>query len=526
MSASSSATPGTASPASLTFRVDHVQDSSTTTSKTASDRRKARQGVLSFKHGSSATSHDTPTPAIVSYSKKGAPVHLSRDNVDRLPIEMVMLAYEHFIEYNPPAFLKAPFGLKRYLGLRHSPAGGTKPESSKNAQPHILFANLRDAADQTEIVGNTELNVACRSFRGVNRITSANFLNMAFPKPPDVLLALADEPIGHTSTEKRIQKSMTRSERFLLACLRKNSEEHVTNIFAPLVGGVYPAAREEYAKNIDASTSSTSSAAMFEAVAGYSLNLNTLRSPDHAGMASTSTSEAKTVELAAASFEHVDPKKPRLALCPNGPHEILALVASNGVDLFMDEWSSAMSSIGIALDFTFGSTIEGESDTGAKKELGINLFDDKYARDFSPLASPATMQKLETRYGSEALGDLPTKAYLHHLLQTHEMTSHVLLAMHNTCIMDLFAQSIREAIKNGTFYPAKEVFENAYSRRVSAWSEASAEWARVNRERGKGRLKGLGQERRSDGEATPPSEQERMSFDDPEDKVEKRLRTH
>lgn len=95
MSASSSATPGTASPASLTFRVDHVQDSSTTTSKTASDRRKARQGVLSFKHGSSATSHDTPTPAIVSYSKKGAPVHLSRDNVDRLPIEMVMLAYEH-----------------------------------------------------------------------------------------------------------------------------------------------------------------------------------------------------------------------------------------------------------------------------------------------------------------------------------------------------------------------------------------------------------------------------------------------
>lgn len=208
-------------------------------------------------------------------------------------------------------------------------------------------------------------------------------------------------------------------------------------------------------------------------------------------------------------------------MCPNGPHEILSLVAESGVDLFMDEWSSAMSSIGIALDFVLDPTAA--SDSGVR-ELGINLFDDKYAKDFSPLARPATMKMLEERYGSEALGDIPTKAYLHHLLQTHEMTSHVLLAMHNTCIMDLFAYSIRENIKNGTFPQAREIFEKTYTRRLSAWSEATAEWSRVNRERGKGRLKGLGQERKSDGLPTPPSEQERMSFDDPEDKVEKRLK--
>lgn len=305
----------------------------------------------------------------------------------------------------------------------------------------------------------------------------------------------------------------------LLAILQRRliivTSQPVTHIFAPLVGGVYPAAREEYAKSL------SPSAGLFDSLAGYSLNLNTLRSPDHAGIASTS--DDKTVELASASFDHVDPSKPRLALCPNGPHEMLELVASSGVDLFMDEWSSAMSSIGIALDFLLETS---KTESTDKRELGINLFDDKYARDFTPLAGPATMQLLEAHYGSEALGDLPTKAYLHHLLQTHEMTSHVLLAMHNICIMDLFAHSIREAIKNGTFEEAREAFKNTYSRRVSAWSEASAEWSRVNKERGKGRLKGLGQERRSDGEATPPSEQERMSFDDPEDKVEKKLRTH
>lgn len=76
----------------MTFGLDHRQDS-----HEAAPRSKARTGTLSFQHKleSFTTSHDILTPSIISYAKKGAPVHLSRDNVDRLPIEMVMLAYEH-----------------------------------------------------------------------------------------------------------------------------------------------------------------------------------------------------------------------------------------------------------------------------------------------------------------------------------------------------------------------------------------------------------------------------------------------
>lgn len=288
------------------------------------------------------------------------------------------------------------------------------------------------------------------------------------------------------------------------------------------MGGVYSAAREDYANLISPAPSDPTSSA-FETVSGYSLNLNTLRAADHAGISNVGVDDT-TAALASASFDYVDSSKPRLALCPNGPHEMLSLIAANGIDLFMDEWSSAMSSIGIALDFMLDTASNAKEESAPSQQLGINLFDDKYARDFSPLAGPATMQALEERYGAEALGDLPTKAYLNHLLHTHEMTSHVLLAMHNTCIMDLFAHQIRKSIQNGTFEQKRDLFEKTYTRRLTAWSEASAEWSRVNRERGKGRLKGLGQERRSDGEPTPPSEQERMSFDDPEDKVEKRLK--
>lgn len=41
------------------------------------------------------------TPAIVAYTKKGAPVHLTPDNVGRLPIEMVQIAYEHLYVSEP-----------------------------------------------------------------------------------------------------------------------------------------------------------------------------------------------------------------------------------------------------------------------------------------------------------------------------------------------------------------------------------------------------------------------------------------
>ena len=42
---------------------------------------------------------------------------------------------------------------------------------------------------------------------------------MTTAKPPDITIALADEPVGRTSTQKRIVKSMARSEKRLLELL-------------------------------------------------------------------------------------------------------------------------------------------------------------------------------------------------------------------------------------------------------------------------------------------------------------------
>lgn len=70
------------------------------------------------------------------------------------------------LDYTPPTFLDAPYSLAKYIGLRKT--AGQTPDGRASAP--ILFAVLRDPADIREIVGNTDLYIAARSFRGVQKV--------------------------------------------------------------------------------------------------------------------------------------------------------------------------------------------------------------------------------------------------------------------------------------------------------------------------------------------------------------------
>lgn len=257
-----------------------------------------------------------------------------------------------------------------------------------------------------------------------------------------------------------------------------------TNIFAPLVGGTDAQARKQFTENL-------MSLQDFKKIAGVVINLNQLYP-----LPETLPPKSTISNLLYASLSSLPASLPRFVLCPKSPHEILRLVARNGIDLFMDEWSSAMSNVGVSLDFCF--PIISPDDVGKRSELGHNLFSDIYGLDFRGLASSGIQTHLIEKYGSRALGDVPTRAYVHHLLHTHEMTSHVLLAMHNTCVMDLFISGIRASLRDGTFDKDRVDFEQLYVEELHCLEEARVAWGRVHRERGKGRLKGLGQERKEE----------------------------
>ncbi|KAI0713267.1 tRNA-guanine(15) transglycosylase-like protein [Earliella scabrosa] len=250
---------------------------------------------------------------------------------------------------------------------------------------------------------------------------------------------------------------------------------------------------------------------------------------------------ARLAELLQASLNTLPITKPRFINSPASPHEILRLVRDVGIDLVDGFWAQRAADIGIALDFRFPVPAEPTTPLtscplprkrGGKLDLGHNLFDSLYRNDHSRLASAFTDGKSAEQSGSAALPVCPcgacsprsppsrvlhssvdiqawqdsqyplppsalqapfVRSYIHHLLHTHEMSSHSLLAMHNLAVLSAFLDGIRAVLgrpESAKDELTKEIgrFEQTYDEELVLWDEAEKMWLEVERARGKGRL--------------------------------------
>jgi hypothetical protein len=197
--------------------------------------------------------------------------------------------------------------------------------------------------------------------------------------------------------------------------------------------------------------------------------------------------DCPTPDLFSTSLSCLPPHKPRLYLSPVTPHQFLNLVSSSQasqVDLFTDSLSPHLSTIGVALSFSFPApdasspaSSKGPQESRKKAPIGHNLFSPEFSTDFRPLRD----------------GETPTRAYIHHLLHSHEMTAHVLLSLHNHRMMQEFVASVREAmagLDKEEFESEVRRFGETYEEQdLQAWKEAEVALDAVKKERGKGRLK-------------------------------------
>ncbi|RPD65852.1 hypothetical protein L226DRAFT_566359 [Lentinus tigrinus ALCF2SS1-7] len=256
---------------------------------------------------------------------------------------------------------------------------------------------------------------------------------------------------------------------------------------------------------------------------------------------SSPDSSIRLAELLQASLDPLPVHKPRFVNSPVSPHEILRLVREVGIDLVDGFWAQRAADIGVALDFRFPVPAE-SSITSAdcpaprtrkdgKMDLGHNLFDSMYRHDHSRLASsfsdghsagqshsndlpvcpcgacsprsPASRllhSSVDIQSWQDSQRPLPPSAlqppfvrsYVHHLLHTHEMCSHTLLAMHNLTVLSAFLEGIRKVL--GREFPKDELekeivrFEQKYDEDMVLWDEAATMWLDVEHARGKGRL--------------------------------------
>jgi queuine/archaeosine tRNA-ribosyltransferase len=345
-------------------------------------------------------------------------------------------------------------------------------------------------------------------------------------------------------SQKRITKSIERTISWLgkfLSTLDRPSisnttgettRSYPTNILLPMVGGSSSAARRAFASTLIEPLEGLDAELLPElesldaAFSGYLFPL----APLYLALSQTGQPVAQLSDLLRASLQQLFAFKPRIAYSPKSPHDILHLVRDVGVDAFDASWAQGAADVGVAFDFRFPVPTEHEatSTTEGKRNLGHNLYLKEYAMDFHrfantlldaqsaseapssegaslhvcsclacspvPPAKRIAHSKLDKPIPEEGVPAFQapyTRAYVHHLLHTHEMSALSFLTMHNFAVADVFMAGIRHVLQTAPDTFEKEIarFEAAYDGTMRVVTDSAEMWAQVERDRGKGRLK-------------------------------------
>lgn len=241
------------------------------------------------------------------------------------------------------------------------------------------------------------------------------------------------------------------------------------------------------------------------------------------------------VDLLQTSLKSLPASKARVAISTQSPHEVLRLINEVGIDLFdVSAWSSACARRGIGFDFIFPAPKDDEKElttigvnaprSDGRLDIGHNFFSHGYAHDFGRIAvnfldgqlgaakraalcsnvCPCIACSPQSTAAAGASCDPPhTRAYIHHLLHTHEMSAYALLESHNAAVIASFFSGIRKTLSTSLASradsgdgPRMDVFSKEitnfiayYGLPCSILEEATREWEAVEKSRGKGSLK-------------------------------------
>lgn len=376
------------------------------------------------------------TPAILLYTKRGAVPYLTADLLNLFPKQFGL----HF----PVAEMLGYPGsevLKQYDGTLHSYIG--LPES-------IIFADIRDYVVNGPGVGSKKC-YAAETHTGKVRITPSVFMKFIEASRPNFFATLSDHVSGFAS-RSRAHKSVERSLKWIDECIRIRENftlsKDVGNkgntiienqnkgsslprklplIFASIEGGMHPEKRKYYAQEMGK-----------RSVDGFLISGLGCGEPP-----SERCTLIKTI-LDNISSHQID--KPRIISGLGRPIEIIKAVEC-GIDLFTTSYPYQLALLGYASTYALhpGS---------AKNKIcdKINLRDCKYADDTRSLLAGCECMVCQKH----------TRAYIHHLLNVHEMLGHTLLSLHNVHHCLCFMSSIRVSIHKGTFAQYKKQFMQQY----------------------------------------------------------------
>jgi len=235
----------------------------------------------------------------------------------------------------------------------------------------------------------------------------------------DVVAGLSDvqsAEVGLKRHRKAVERTLSYLDEFI------QSEPYAAP-FGAIVGGPFSELRRE---------SATGTAR--RAVAGFLLE----------GFSQGNNPE-KDLVLVTEVLAELPFEKPRAIIGLGDPTSVLAGISA-GVDIFDGTYPLTIADLGCALTLRFqpGAGI---------LPLKLDLWSTDFRADEAPLVENCRCFTCVRH----------SRAYIHHLLQTHELLAPVLLFHHNLHHYELFFSDIRVSLSNGTFNATAQAWNSLLS---------------------------------------------------------------
>ncbi|KAG0048493.1 Queuine tRNA-ribosyltransferase subunit qtrtd1 [Gryganskiella cystojenkinii] len=475
--------------------------------------RTARLGTLAI--ASNQNKRQIETPGCFMYSSKGSVPHLTPDNMRLQDFGGVNITLEQILQMDQPqSFTKwtNPFaapGSNKLMNLA----------DYLHLQDLILLCDFHDSAllePFSKRASNTDYHVVLSTPKGIRQLTLEDYLKVVRHYRPDIMAALTDsilettqsveqpEPHKKIPSEKRIRKSVDRSLKWLDQVLEERQgrdgmaedrkredekrqkrekkqksrdakaaaatgtpvdtdmasvkdDEEDTNAFVPQPWtDVAVFAHVQGAHLKGERIRSAQETARREEVAGFIIDTNDLYaslSKDHEKRSNEVLTHVQT------SLEHLPASKPKMVYGVRTPEDVLKAVAM-GVDLFDTSYPFQLTEDGKASLYNFGTDAASAppsiSVTHGTQQTNrwINLWDDEHSDQFKPILEGCECYACKDGHH--------TRAYINHLLKTHEMLATVLLMSHNMYQYSLFFSKVRASIQDGTFAAKAALFHEVF----------------------------------------------------------------
>ncbi|XP_071615708.1 queuine tRNA-ribosyltransferase accessory subunit 2 isoform X1 [Heliangelus exortis] len=369
-------------------------------------------------------------PGCLLYTRMGSAPHLTHDNLQTVTgvpavaqISMPAMAEIHDVleEYKE--------GAAKFIGM---------PDV-------VLYCSLHDPVTRCPSGYNTNKTVSLWGTSGRMEVSASKFMDIQKAIQPDWFQCLSDgDTFSGESSRKRAKKSVDRTLSFLDACLQlqeKSPELQGSVMFGAIEGGDILEERLRSARETAK-----------RPVGGFLLD----------GFQGCAMAKETKLNLIASVTAELPEDKPRIIHGVGKPDEVLECI-ERGVDIFESFFPFQVTERGCALVFSYDchpdteATVLTQNGAQGLEKDGTEDDQDEICKA-DPEMTPFEIFLKDKRYQDD-LGPLlegcscyccqrHTRAYVHHLLMSHELLAGVLLMMHNFQHYFSFFNAIRDALRD------------------------------------------------------------------------------